>query len=61
MLELGVPVGAGTDATTRVASYNPLVALYWLITSKMIGGLALYPDENRLERSPWWFGCGCFV
>ena len=31
MLELGVPVGAGTDAT-RVASYNPFVALYWLIT-----------------------------
>ena len=49
MLELGVPVGAGTDAT-RVASYNPFVALYWLITGKTIGGLALYPDENRLER-----------
>ena len=27
MLELGVPVGAGTDAT-RVASYNPWVCLY---------------------------------
>ncbi|MGH8523138.1 MAG: amidohydrolase [Gammaproteobacteria bacterium] len=49
MLELGVPVGAGTDAT-RVASYNPFVALYWLISGKTIGGLALYPDENRLER-----------
>ena len=49
MLELGVPVGAGTDAT-RVASYNPFVALYWLISGKTIGGLALYPGENRLER-----------
>src|SRR5436190_2125169 len=28
MLELGIPVGAGTDAT-RVASYNPWVSLYW--------------------------------
>ncbi|MFH0340684.1 MAG: amidohydrolase [Chromatiales bacterium] len=49
MLELGVPVGAGTDAT-RVASYNPFVALYWLISGKTIGGLALYPEANRLER-----------
>jgi predicted amidohydrolase YtcJ len=49
MLQLGVPVGAGTDAT-RVASYNPFVALYWLVTGKTIGGTALYPEENRLER-----------
>src|SRR5205807_2057529 len=28
MLELGVPVGAGTDAT-RVSSYNPYLSLYW--------------------------------
>jgi predicted amidohydrolase YtcJ len=50
MLELGVPVGAGTDAT-RVSSYNPFVSLYWLITGKTIGGTALYKDDNRLERS----------
>src|SRR5215469_14991804 len=49
MLELGVPVGAGTDAT-RVSSYNPYLSLYWLITGKTIGGLGLYPQENRLER-----------
>jgi predicted amidohydrolase YtcJ len=49
MLELGVPVGAGTDAT-RVSSYNPFVALYWLITGKTIGGTALYPASNRLDR-----------
>jgi predicted amidohydrolase YtcJ len=49
MLELGVPVGAGTDAT-RVSSYNPFVSLYWLITGKTIGGTALYQDDNRLER-----------
>jgi amidohydrolase family protein len=48
-LELGVPVGGGTDAT-RVASYNPFVALYWLVTGKTVGGAALYPENNRLER-----------
>ena len=34
---LGVPVGAGTDAT-RVASYNPWVSLSWLVTGKTLGG-----------------------
>src|SRR5208282_1573204 len=50
MLELGVPVGAGTDAT-RVSSYNPFVALYWLITGRTVGGTALYPESNRLDRA----------
>jgi hypothetical protein len=49
MLELGVPVGAGTDAT-RVSSYNPFVALFWLITGKTVGGTTLYPEGNRLDR-----------
>ena len=49
MLELGVPVGAGTDAT-RVSSYNPWLSLYWLVTGKTVGGLALYPENNRFER-----------
>ena len=50
MLDIGVPVGAGTDAT-RVSSYNPYLSLYWLITGKTIGGLGLYPEENRLDRA----------
>src|SRR6266550_1527950 len=50
MLEIGLPVGAGTDAT-RVSSYNPYLSLYWLITGKTIGGLGLYPEENRLDRA----------
>jgi len=49
MLEAGVPVGAGTDAT-RVASYNPWVSLSWLVTGKTLGGLTLYPAANRLDR-----------
>ena len=50
MLELGVPVGAGTDAT-RVSSYNPFLSLYWLITGKTVGGLRLFSDENRMDRA----------
>lgn len=49
MLASGVPVGGGTDAT-RVASYDPWVSLYWLVTGKTLGGLALYPESNRLDR-----------
>jgi predicted amidohydrolase YtcJ len=49
MLELGIPVGAGTDAT-RVASYNPWVSLYWLTTGRTVGGVAMYPDRNCLTR-----------
>jgi predicted amidohydrolase YtcJ len=49
MLRSGVPVGAGTDAT-RVASYNPWVSLAWLVTGRTVGGTALYPVANRLDR-----------
>ncbi len=49
MLELGLPVGAGTDAT-RVASYNPWVCLGWLVSGRTLGGTVLYPDASRLER-----------
>jgi predicted amidohydrolase YtcJ len=50
MLEMGIPVGAGTDAT-RVSSHNPWVALYWLVTGKTVGGLSLYPASNRVDRA----------
>ena len=49
MLEMGIPVGAGTDAT-RVASYNPWVSLYWMVTGKTVGGVPMYPDKNCLTR-----------
>ncbi len=49
MLETGVPVGGGTDAT-RVASYNPWVGLSWLVTGRTVGGMELYPSENLLSR-----------
>jgi predicted amidohydrolase YtcJ len=50
MLELGIPVGAGTDAT-RVSSYNPWVSLYWLVSGRTVGGLPLYDKKNRLDRT----------
>jgi predicted amidohydrolase YtcJ len=49
MLEMGVPVAAGTDGT-RVASYNPWVSLYWLVSGKTVGKTQIYPKENRLDR-----------
>lgn len=49
MLDLGIPVGAGTDAT-RVASYNPWLSLYWLVAGKTVGGASLYSRANRLSR-----------
>src|SRR5437762_3267412 len=49
MLELGIPVGAGTDGT-RVASYNPWPCLYWLVAGKTVGGTSLYSEANRLSR-----------
>ena len=49
MLEMDVPVGAGTDAT-RVASYNPWIALYWLTTGRTLGGLRVTPERNCLDR-----------
>lgn len=49
MLEKGVKVSAGTDAT-RVASYNPWVSLSWLVTGKTVGGLQIYPQRNCLDR-----------
>ena len=49
MLASGVPVGGGTDAT-RVASYNPWTALYWLVSGRTVGGLRLYDAGSRLSR-----------
>lgn len=50
ILELGIPVGLGTDGT-RVASYNPWVALYWITTGKTIGGNQVMAEENILDRT----------
>jgi len=49
LLEAGIPVGAGTDGT-RVGSYNPWPALFWLVTGKTVGGMQLFSEENKLSR-----------
>ena len=49
MLEMGIPVGAGTDGT-RVSSYNPWPSLYWLVTGRTVGGMQLFADDNKLTR-----------
>jgi len=47
--EIGVPVGAGTDAH-RVASYNPFTALQWFLDGKTVGGIALRGPEETPSR-----------
>ena len=49
MLDAGLIVGAGTDAT-RVASYNPWISLCWMVTGRTVGGMQLAPPRNRLSR-----------
>jgi predicted amidohydrolase YtcJ len=49
MLEQGLRVAAGTDAT-RVASHNPWVSLAWLVTGRTVGGLRIYPQRNCVDR-----------
>src|SRR5712672_3159076 len=49
MLEKGLKVAAGTDAT-RVASHNPWVSLAWLVTGRTVGGLRIYLTRNCVDR-----------
>ena len=50
MLAMDLSVGLGTDGT-RVASYNPWIALYWITTGKTIGGTQVMSRENTIDRS----------
>jgi predicted amidohydrolase YtcJ len=50
LLDAGIPVGLGTDGT-RVASYNPWLSLYWLVSGKSVGGTPLLSKSNRLDRA----------
>lgn len=49
LVDSGIPLGAGTDAT-RVSSYNPWLSLYWMVSGRTVGGTLLYPQENCLTR-----------
>lgn len=48
-LRIGVNVGAGTDAH-RVASYNPFVALRWMLDGKTVAGVPLRGPEEVPTR-----------
>jgi len=47
--QLGVVVGAGTDAH-RVASYNPFTSLQWLLDGKTVSGVATRGPDERPGR-----------
>lgn len=49
MLDMGIPVGFGTDGT-RVASFNPWATYYWAVSGRTVGGTQLYDANNRLDR-----------
>lgn len=49
IVDLGVPVGGGTDAT-RVTSYNPWFSIQWMSTGLSRGGMRMYGDDNLLTR-----------
>jgi predicted amidohydrolase YtcJ len=49
MLQMGLPVGAGTDGT-RVASYHPWTCLWWMVTGKTVGGTVMHKKNDCLGR-----------
>jgi predicted amidohydrolase YtcJ len=49
LLDAGVPVGAGTDAT-RVASFNPWISLWWLLTGDAYDQGPRRAERHRLSR-----------
>jgi predicted amidohydrolase YtcJ len=49
MLEMKIPVGLGTDGT-RVSSYGPWPSIYWAVTGKTAGGMAMWQQRDRLSR-----------
>ena len=49
MLEMGIPVGAGTDAK-RAANHNPFHSFSFSLGGRTVGGLELYPEKNRMAR-----------
>jgi predicted amidohydrolase YtcJ len=50
MLELGFPLGAGTDATV-VSPVDPWRSLWWLVSGKTLDGGPTRLEEHRLTRA----------
>jgi hypothetical protein len=50
ILDLGIPLGAGTDST-RVASPNPWVSLWWLVSGSTFDEGPQRSERHRLTRT----------
>jgi predicted amidohydrolase YtcJ len=50
MLDAGLTVAAGSDAT-RAASYNPWLSLSWLVTGRDISGREFRTGPNLIDRA----------
>lgn len=49
LLKAGIPVGGGTDAS-QVATYQPFVSLWWLVTGKTVDGKPVRGPEELVSR-----------
>ncbi len=49
ILDMGIPLGAGTDATT-VSPYNPWWSIWWLVTGASVDGAEPRHRHHRLSR-----------
>lgn len=50
MLELGIPVGGGTDGTV-VSPYDPWRSIWWLVTGRSVDGAPPRSEAQRLTRA----------
>ena len=50
LLDLGIPVAAGSDAT-RANAENPWLALWWLVTGRSLDGGPRRDERHRLSRA----------
>src|SRR5205085_2322311 len=50
LVESGIPLAMTTDAY-RASSYNPWIAINWMITGKSVSGSEILSKENRLTRN----------
>jgi predicted amidohydrolase YtcJ len=50
ILDLGIPLGAGTDATV-VAEIDPWRSIWWLVTGESVDGAPPRAERHRLSRA----------
>lgn len=49
MMDMGIPMGAGTDATV-VSSYNPWLCVWWMVSGQTVDGSPPRVEDQRLSR-----------